>query len=982
LNFLANAAQHIFQKHQTDFSKVCVVLPSRRACFYFKRHLADLNEQPFLSPDVMAIDDFVIEMAGLRIIDQTSLLFEVYDVFKGIDPQVKFDKFMTWASTLLTDFDAIDQSLTNPKPLFNFMSAARAISRWNLELASSNKPDFNTSSVTDKYFKLFENLFEVYHQLKERLIQKQSVYRGLAYRNLAENIEAKLLSSDRFEKYYFVGLNALSRSEHKIVTQLIKAKMAETLWDSDSYYMDNTEINAGRIMRGYRKDGRFGEWNWLENNLLTTTKKIRIFPCQNASLMAKVTGHLYDEMLLQDPDPETVIVLNDETMLNPLMHALSDNVTDFNITMGLTLKQSILYTFITSIFELQTNVAEFRKKETGEKIYIPKYSHRHITKLLKHPLVKRYELIHFEGNQLEGQTIYNPIAALLHAIDEQNKAFFSEEEILEFAPNDALLKCLFTRWNGKAKAAVACFYELINILRELFLDAVDAIETEYLYLFFTNLNRLNDTLAGREEVNLNSFRVFVNEMFRQTRIPFSGEPVAKLQMMSMLETRTLDFKRVVLLSMNEGTLPASKRQNSLIPFDAAIEFGLPIHTEQDAIMAYHFYRLLQRAEQIDILYLTQSRGVGSKEPSRFIMQLENDLSVRNQKIEISYPEVRFKEHRSLHSKDLEVVKSPEIIQQIKEHIAQKGIYATQFNDFVACSIKYYFSQIAQIQVDNELSEIIDKGSFGTWLHNVLEQIDLDYTAGGRKIEKSDVAQILEEMPARIQKEQENLFKTLSFEFGMNLILKNTAHKLLIDFWTNQRETAHFPMEIVGIEKKMSVGFQTQINGQAQFIKIAGRIDRIEVNNDKKMLTVVDYKTGKVSPEDIELKEGRNGKTIFEKLRSDDDFKIAKARQLWLYQYLMLKKMSLEKGLRIGNQSFSNDVYDVSAKIYSFRNLKKKIETHVEFEENESIEAFLKTSEEMFTDVVTEILDENKPFVRTNNTDNCKFCNFKGLCGRD
>ena len=985
MNFLEQAAGHIFEKHQADFTKTCVILPSRRAVFYFKRHLAELSETPFLSPDVMAIDDFVVELSGLRIIDPVSLLFEVYDVFKAIDPEVKFDKFMTWASTLLTDFDAIDQSLTNPTPLFNYMSAARALTRWNTELASSQKPNFQQSKATDKYFKLFENLSLVYEELRARLTQKQLAYRGLAYRFLAENIDTKLLENTRFEKFYFVGLNALSRSENRIITQLVKAKRAETLWDSDGYYMNTSDMNAGRIMRGYRKDGRFGEWNWLSDNLLTQPKKIRIFPCQNASFQAKLTGHLYEQMLVEDPNNETVIVLNDETMLNPLMHALSDNVTDFNITMGLTLKQSMLYTFIMSIFDLQANLAEFRKKETGEKFFIPKFSHRHISKLLKHPLVKRYELIHFEGQETE---VYNPISAILKEIIVQSKAFFTQEELLAFGPEDPLIRYLFSRWNNEAQKAIDSFFGLIKTIREIYRETPDAIETEYLFLFFTSLNRLKDTLKGRSEVGVNSLKVFISELFRQTRIPFSGDPVAKLQMMSMLETRTLDFKRVILLSMNEGTLPASKKQNSLIPFDAAIEFGLPIHTEQDAIMAYHFYRLLQRAEQIDILYLTQGgEGIGTKEPSRFLMQIENDLAVKNPKIEITYPVVTFKQKKTLQYKPIAIEKTEELLQSIRQLVAEKGLYASHLNDYVACTIRYYFKQIAQIRAERELSEVISTQSFGDWLHNVLEKIDLDYTVNGRKIERQDVPQIITELPERLEVEQLLLFKTLSFDYGMNLLYKKTALKLLVDFWKQQQRIGQFPMEVLGFEKQIITGFMTEINGQKQYIKVSGRVDRLEIDRALKTITVVDYKTGKVNEKDLELKPGRNevhSTELIQKIFLEKEEK-EKVRQLWIYQYLLLKKMHTEggaAGLKIGQEVFKTQDFEVNTKIYSFRNLKGKLETKIAFKENgEDTTEFLHHSEEILRDFMADMLDASKPFMRTEDTKKCEYCDFTGLCGR-
>ena len=301
--FLERSAEHIYSKHNhAQLSKVCIVLPSRRGVLYFKQALAKLSNVPFLAPDVFAIEDFIMEMTGLRQIDQVALLFELFDVFKEIDPNVVFEKFMSWAGTLLSDFDKIDQYLVDPKALFSYISEAKALERWQMQLGESQKGNNMKTPRTDRYFKLFENIHTVYQNLRSRLTEKGLVYRGMAYRDLAENVDKYILEKDRHLKYYFVGFNALSDAEERIVRTLLKRKnFAETIWDTDTYLLKNTFQKAGDWLRYYKNGKELDgipplyndEWTWETDELLTGKKNIQIIGVPNASIQAKVAGHIY-----------------------------------------------------------------------------------------------------------------------------------------------------------------------------------------------------------------------------------------------------------------------------------------------------------------------------------------------------------------------------------------------------------------------------------------------------------------------------------------------------------------------------------------------------------------------------------------------------------------------------------------------------------------------------------------------------------------
>jgi hypothetical protein len=403
-SFLNLVAKRILSNH-TSLERIHIIVPTRRAAFFLMQELARETTEPMMSPVVMAVDDFVESICTLEIEDPVHLLFDLYETFREIDPDVQFERFMGWASVLLSDLDKIDQYLVKTDYLFDYLSETHALTRWQESLPSGKT--LQSEGGSKQYFSLFENIKKVYWSFRNRLLEKGMAYRGMAYRELAED-EGQLLSKKAdFEKLYFAGFNAFTESERVIVSSLIKAKKAEVLWDSDSYYMsENTGVEAGKSLRDYQKSKVFGEWNWTTDHLMQTAKDLTIYGVPNATLQTKVAGQLYRQMREKD-DPEnpipTAIVLADENLLLPMLYSLDEDVRDLNVTMGLSMRNSLLYTLVDSIFELQQNVVEFRSK-SGKLIRIPKFGHKSINKILNHPFIRHYEHVALTPLS-DGQTI-------------------------------------------------------------------------------------------------------------------------------------------------------------------------------------------------------------------------------------------------------------------------------------------------------------------------------------------------------------------------------------------------------------------------------------------------------------------------------------------------------------------------------------------------------------------------------------------------
>lgn len=979
MSFLSESAAYIWERYSPEtISKISVIVPSRRAVYFFKQELAALSDRPFLSPEIIAMDDFILERAQVQEIDPVALLFELYDTFKGIDPQLDFDRFTSWAPVVLRDFDQIDLYGSSAREVFSWVEAEKAIERWGLK-----DKGLTDQVYSQNYFRLFDNLLSVYNQLRVRLEAQDRAYRGMAYRKVADNIEAIFIDQPSHDFYYFLGFNALSASEEQILRKLSSLNRAEMLWDADAYYLKGNH-EAGRFVRKYLNDAELsrGEWNKrfrnyksfpmdpeLPSDLLTKPKSFREIGLTNATMQPKVAAHVLKQWLEEtdqpDYQPQTAVVLGDENLLMPMLASIPEEHKDFNVTMGVSLRSSLLYSLVESLFELQRNVVEFRKKDGAGTITVPKFSYKHITKILHHPFIQNY--------WMEQEESFRP---LLRTLKNENRLFVDEKELRELANNEPLIRVLFTRWGNDSKKATQSLYDLIDLLRPLYLGK-EAIETEYLYEFYTILKRLEQLLAERKEpVSIKSYRRFLLELLRQTKIPFSGEPAAPLQIMGMLETRCLDFDRVIILSVNEGTLPTGKKQNSLIPFDAAQEFGLPTYMDADAVMSYHFFRLIQRAKEVIFLY-TQPGGEGPKsEKSRFLLQLKHEWEESNKtESTLKSQIVEFKTSQTETTEDTQLViyKTPRIQEEILQNLTQRGVYATHLNMYYKCSLQYYFKRIAGVAEEEEVSEKLEANDFGVWVHEVLERIDREMMERHvRQYQELDYEQFIRQIPARLEAVFQDKFKGQVMDEGQNLLLYNIARRNLKNYFQMRIEElkAGHQVEMLAPEQKLTASFDYK----GHQVLISGKIDRLERVNDQ--IRIVDYKTGKVEARNLDVKASQDLEELHEHFLTNEDWEVL--RQLWLYKYLVLK----QNQKRVGGVELSASQV-VQPGMISFRNLSAGFmaQEQLRFRTDETPETFIEDSEQMLTQFLDELLNEDTPFEQTLNLKNCEYCDYSRICGR-
>ena len=958
--FLELSAKYVYEKYKENISDLCIILPSRRASFFFKNALAQAAPEPIWSPEVSGMEDFITRLAKTDVLEPINLQLELYDLMREQDPTLDFDQFVTWGGTLLDDFSRIDQNLVDTGKLFEYLTEAKALERWDPKYLGKE-----LSPTMKKYFSLWDNIEKTYHNLKKHLLQNKQAYTGMAFRKVADSIEG-IARDPGCAQYIFIGLNALTSSEEKIIKTLLRHNKAEVLFDSDDFYMEEgTPNRAGSFLRKYKSTWQLPEWRWQQNLLLTDEKEINVIGVANASMQGKLAGQLLQEIRHQDKHAQVAIIMPDETLLLPVLHSIPDEVPNYNVTMGLSFKGTPLANLIDLLFDVHlTGITQLQ--ESGYKVY--QYHHLSVSKLLTHPFIRRYEL--YLNEQADQAKYHGFVQKVLDQIVQDNRVLITANELLKMSDHQPLFEVLFKSWRD-CDDIIASLYHLIDMLREVYAHQPNTIETEYLYIFYTIVKRLDTIFDCREQkISVRSFRKFLNELIASQRLPFSGEPISEVQIMGMLETRALDFENVIILSVNENTLPAPKRHESLMPYDVLRQFGLPTYAETEGAMAYNFYRLLQRAKRVNLLYVLPSDTYGSGEKSRFILQLQNDLALRN-------PRIRFRDLTAVveqkqtkkYDEDIVIQKDEQTLEQLKKEL-QRGLYPSHLNMYINCSLQYYFSRIAKIREMDEVEEQLGADQFGTIVHQVLEDFFRPFEQSGKPIEKQHVEQMLVQLPGQVELEFKKTTRGATPERGMNYLLFKVAVQVLEKYLEGLKESDELPLYVLRLEEQLEAVLPVQVGDEVIPVKIAGKADRIDLTGHE--LRVIDYKTGKVErnqlvvkPEEVEL-------------HFTTDPKYDKARQLWLYQYILQRilQQNPQTILRNGQHVALQSIKPKSG-ILSFRNLDAGVLSAIyPFDDD-----FVAASEELLSDFVRRMLDPEEPIRKTKDLEVCQYCPYRGICAR-
>ena len=1002
--FLAATARELLDRYGygslDELSDIIVIVPTRRAVVYLKNELALALPlgAPLWAPRVAAMEDYIVELAGVQVEEPIALQLLLYDILKGIDTGLDFDQFVGWAGLLLSDFSNLDQNLADPHKVFDYLSEAKALERWDLtELPPK-------SQAAAHSFSFWNQLERVYQRLNKRMLANHLAYPGLAYRRAVEKLEKQLQdpAAPVPARHVFVGLGNLSKSEEKLIRLLLGVGRAEVHFDADPFYLEKDSPNrAGQHLRRY-----YEQWKLPLDNfgggverLRGQPHHIRFLGVANPSMQGKLAGQLLAEARQRYPDATVAVVLPDETLLLPVLHGLPPNeVPDYNVTMGLSFQSTPLFNLVDLLFEVHLTGIREGSQETG--YGVPRYHHLAITKLLSHPFLRRYQ--QWQDQQADQPQYHGILEQVCREIVRLNAVLLPAEELLGLGAHHPLIEALFKTWNNCDDIVTAC-YAVIDLLRQVYAAEIAATDretglgAEYLYLFYTLVKQLDSAFNCREQrLSVRSFRRFLYEQMSRTRLPFSGEPLAAVQVMGLLETRALDFDHLIILSCNEGVLPAPKKQQSLFPYDVLTAANLPTYADAEAITAYNFWRLLQRARRVDLVHvLPGAEGIKSGERSRFLLQLQNDLlpqnpqllledltvsvaslneelRMRNEELETPENSTVLLPPASLKEGDLVLEKDPEMLAALRG-VLKRNISPSRLNDFLACSLRFYFSKVARFHENEAVEETLEASSFGTMVHEALENLMRPFEQATHPITIADIPALIRQAPAEVQRalRQEATDKHARADEGLNHVYGQVATRLVVRLLESLTEQPGLlPLRLFGLEKELAATVFVEVPGQAEplAVRLFGYADRVDELPDGR-LRVVDYKSGLVKRADLQLRGFRNKLSpaeAIDRLLHEASTSADKVRQLWLYRLMLAHTVQRETA-------------DTS--ILSLRNIDEGLLAADLSFLTEDGQDFVAVSEDLVRKIVLRILDPAEPIRKTDDFTKCEYCPYKGICAR-
>lgn len=861
-SFIYEVLQH-FQTKGDDLSKHTFILPSKRAGLFLKHELAKLLDKPQFLPEIISIESFIEELSQLKSISSVELLFEFYSIYTTVTPsqhQDEFDRFSKWAPTVLQDFNEIDRYLVEPTSIFNYITAVQEINHWSL--------DQNPTEMMKGYLHFWKTIQVYYEALKHTLTTNNIGYQGLIYRKAVDHLEQYIENTSR-ELHVFIGFNALNTAESTIIQSLLRHDKALVFWDAESTFVNNKYHDAGLFMRRYLKDWTYYKtqpFNWI-SQFYDSPKSISIVGATKAIGQVKYVGQLLQELYLDNKLENTALVLADESLLLPVIHALPSELTSVNITMGLPLSQVPMASLLEQWFKLQT--------QKGASYY-----YNNVLAILSHPLVSKL----FQAQ--------SPLSAqqLVQKIKHQNLTFISVDQLQSLSPETSnIVRLIFSSCNGSPGVALSSLLEIISALIkcEKSQSKTALMDLEYLHRFSELVSQLKTYCDSYQFIaSIPSLHQLFRDLLKKETLDFKGQPLKGLQIMGVLESRVLDFETVILVSVNEGILPAGKTQNSFIPFDVKLDNNLPTYKEKDAIYTYHFYRLLHRASQVHLIYNTDPDTLNGGEPSRFIAQMElqslNDITHQ-----IVVP------HTPQHSPSLlQVSKTPEILVALKD-LAKVGFSPSSLGQYIRNPIDFYNQRILGIKPTNELEETVEASTFGSVVHYTLEDFYRPFV--GQSLQQEQLRSLLPRIDSTVREYFMKLFKKGDISTGKNRISFEIAKRYIGNVIRQEIDLLEQGHDIIIRAVEQSVEITLDFPEFDFPIVLKGNIDRIDTVDG--VHRIIDYKTSKVDQKELNL-------VNWEDLTLDYS-KHYKSFQVLTYAYMLQKERAFTQPTEAGILSFKN-----------------------------------------------------------------------------
>lgn len=960
--FLYQVASLFYQRYGADIHRLAFIFPNRRAGLFFQKYLSEIAGQPLFSPTILTINDLFGFLSGKRLADRVSMLFTLYGIYAHLGKtDESFDEFLYWGEMLLNDFNDVDKYLVDAKSLFRNVTDLKAIeqdfaflSEEQIQAIRSFWSSFHPKGDTPNqksFLSVWEILYEVYMEFRQTLAARGEAYEGMLFREVVERLEGEEKIDIPYEQIIFVGLNALSVAEERFLSILRDAGLADFYWDYASDMVLDPDNKASyfalRNLKNFPSAYPLVEEERTEGK---SRAHIQTIGVPSGIGQAKRLHAILESLWPGVVDPETAIrtavVLPDENLLMPVLNSIPERCGQINVTMGYPLSKTPIAVLMEHLLTLRKNV----RFQEGK----PYFYHQDVLSILNHPYVMRRDR--------------KAATRLTKAIVANNKFNIPSEE-LAVTP---LLACLFS----PVEEAETFLDYLISVLTELSREEEESgevdepqeeqsrsgdLEREFIFHYFTIINRLKDLIAkSGVAMRMETYYRLLTRLSELVSIPFEGEPLSGLQVMGVLETRALDFDRVIILSMNEGVFPLKKAANSFIPHNLRKGFGLPTYEHQDSVWAYHFYRLIHRASSVHLLYDTRSGGLRTGEISRFVNQLRYHYEVPIERGLLVY------DVSSMGGNHLEI-KKDEVVRGKLDQFRQGGaktLSASAINTFLDCPLKFYFSSVEGIEEENEIKESVESDVFGSILHKVME------TAYQPLCGKLVTADLLRAIQNDDQTLGEFIAKAFASEFfkseesrpllGQNFLIGEMIRKYVKQILRIDRGLT--PFKYLESERRV-LGLVRLSDGTS--VRLKGFIDRMDEKDG--IVRIVDYKSGLGTNLFSSIED------LFDSSLKDRPKAVMQVfLYAWMYSHLAGKKPDGIQPSIYFVRSLFQEPFD-PAVYHSFgRGQKEKV-----IDVTSELEAF----EEALRACLDRIFDPEEPFRQADDTRGCDYCDFRSICGR-
>ncbi len=979
--FLRQVAGRYFDEGGLD--RKCLVFPNRRSMVFFRKYLSDIARmaaRPVMAPAMVTMNDFFCRLYDGNVTDRVTLLLELYECYRSLNPKAEsLDEFIFWGDIILGDFNDADKYLADPKQMFTNVSDIKSLQD-NYEYLSERQrkavesfaghfrdragrggtsPDAH--DVKDRFLMIWNILYPLYTSYRERLMSKGMAYEGVVYRTVAETVGGhgdnadSLLSGRNFrgtDKFVFVGLNALNECEKTVLRKMRDMGLAEFCWDYSGRMIKDRLNKSSFFMEENVKEFP-QKYDWDPDGV--DAPDIRVISVPSATGQVKqipsVLEYIASDQAGGDlskvgslSGADCAVVLPDETLLMPLLNTVPPDIAEINVTMGYPITGSDFYSLMSVIARMQLHL---RQRGDGWSFY-----HRQVWSVLSNGILRKVM------SPEEREIVRNVKAAA--------KLYVPEADLR----SDGLLGLVFRPVVKEPKSADRDVLEalgtyLMEIASRLAAgfggDADMVLETDCAKEYYRCVNRLRQIAP---EVQPVTYIRILERLLAGVSVPFKGEPLKGLQIMGPLETRALDFRNLVILSANEGVFPRRSVSSSFIPPELRKGFGLPTYEYQDAVWAYYFYRMITRAENVWMLYDSRTEGIRSGEESRYIRQLEYHFRLPLKRYVADTPVMTGTD-------DDTIVKTAGDVETIRS----RDLSATALQSYLACPVKFYYQVVKRLRAEDEVAESLDASMIGNVFHLTMQSLYSGEEAMrpgalpesclmGRKtltVTEEYLMGWLKRAPEIKAKVRSLVMESLHSNDveGRNLVIEDVIVRYVlktVERDLEELQSRKMPsFSILGLEERLKCTF----NG----FRIKGIVDRIDSFSGDE-IRVVDYKTGKVSDEEMNVSDA-GAERIAENLFGDNLYKDRPKIALQLFIYDLL----LESNNMINGRRLLDSVYS-TVRIFG--------EPPASVEVGQS---FMSMMKEKTGELLDEIGDVSVPFRRTDDRDACRYCDFKSICGR-